>query len=84
MTITMLMRDRRRCLDHGHRAALLPLLIAVVDRRLIPSGATNDTKYNRTHEQRSTNRTKQPPEKLIFTILLQRLLLTVVAKNINL
>ena len=38
-----MLRDRRRCLDHGHRAALLPLLIAVVDRRLIPSGATNDT-----------------------------------------
>ena len=31
-------------LDHGHRAALPPLLIAVVDRHLIPSGAASDTK----------------------------------------
>ena len=37
-------RERCRCLDHGHRAALPPLLIAVVDRHLIPSGATSDTK----------------------------------------
>ena len=37
-------RERCRCLDHGHRAALPPLLIAVVDRHLILSGATSDTK----------------------------------------
>ena len=36
-------RERCRCLDHGHRAALPPLLIAVVDRHLIPSGVTSDT-----------------------------------------
>ena len=58
-------------LDHGHRAALPPLLIAVVDRHFIPSGALNEL----THDALPSKRNDDLRTKInIFTILLRLLL----------